>query len=242
MKRIIAIAALAAVAFTGLPAAAQNAVSGSASQANNTANQISASGAIASGGSTTGTVIYNEAPVPSTITNKQDGTATLKTAPALGGLSVGGGHPCAWTPGSGQISIIGGGFGAAGMTIDEACMLAIMGGTTGDARMYNAALYMMAARDPLACEAMYTAGIVSDCKKNGKSIIRDRKRTTFSGGADAGAGTGATTFSSRNAAEPVKVLYSKCDFDSASNKVTFKKKYGADSSAAKAQCMASLGF
>lgn len=175
MKKSIVIYALVALSFTSPPAAAQNAVSGSASQANNTANQISASGAIASGGN----VIFPAQ--PSTVTTRQSGstTARIESAPALGGLAIGGGHPCAWTPGSGQISIIGGGLGAAGMTIDEACMLAVMGAATGDPKMYNAALYMIAARDRDACEAMYIAGLVSDCRRSGKSIVkREPKKST----------------------------------------------------------------
>ena len=175
MKHLLAIAALAA--FTALPAQAQNAVSGSASQANNSANQVTASGAIAAGGSVT-----NNFPAqPSTQTIRQDGTATLKTAPALGSLALGGGHPCAMTPLSAQISVIGGGLGAGGMEVDEACMLMIMGASTGDAKMYNAGIYMIAARDAEACQAMYVAGLVNDCvDKKGRSRVKAQQQPVLS--------------------------------------------------------------
>lgn len=173
MKRFTAIAAVLAVFISGQQVLAQNAVSGSASQSYNTANQVSASGAIASGGN----VIYNEAPQPSQVTTRQDGTARarIENAPALGGLALGGGHPCAWSPATAQISIIGGAFGAGGMTIDEACMLMVMGASTGDTKAYNAAIYMMAARDFEACVAMYKSGLVTDCvDRNGKSRVKPK--------------------------------------------------------------------
>jgi len=166
MKRTLIVAA-ALTAFTALPALAQDAISGSASQSINSANQVSSSGAISTGN------VLNLPAVPSTQTIKQDGTATLKTAPALGSLALGGGHPCAMTPLSAQISVIGGGFGAGGMEVDEACMLMIMGASTGDAKMYNAGIYMIAARDAEACQAMYVAGLVTDCvDKKGKSRVK----------------------------------------------------------------------
>ena len=121
------IAGMIYAVFMALPALAQDAISGSASQANNTANQVSASGAISTGN------VLNLPAQPTQTTVRQDGTATLKTAPALGSLALGGGHPCAMTPLSAQISIIGGGLGAGGMEVDEACMLMIMGASTGQA-------------------------------------------------------------------------------------------------------------
>ena len=85
----------------------------------------------------------------------------VATAPSLGGLALGGGHPCAYSPATLQISVIGSGAGAGGMKIDSACMLMVMG-AAGDAKAYKAAQLMLAARDPAACSAMQAAGLV-DC-------------------------------------------------------------------------------
>lgn len=225
MKRII-IVGVALASFLALPALAQNAVSGSASNANNTANQVTASGAIAAGGS----VVNNFPDVPTTQTIRQDGTATLKTAPSLGGLAVGGGHPCAWTPGSGQISLIGGGLGGAGMTIDEACMLAVMGAATGSVQMHNAALYIIAARDPDACKAMYMAGLVTDCvDKEGRSRILPRNNAKAK-----------PVTSTRPLARP-DVPWHECR-KTGNNGVKIKYKHGVDKTAAKSRCLLTLGY
>jgi hypothetical protein len=73
------------------------------------------------------------------------------------------------------------------MTIDEACMLAVIGASTGDAKAYNAAIYMMAARDPEACIAMYRSGLIADCvDSRGKSRVKaDPVVSTNSGGKSA---------------------------------------------------------
>lgn len=84
----------------------------------------------------------------------------VATAPSLGGLALGGGHPCAYSPATAQISIIGGGAGIGGSKVDSACMLMVMG-AAGDKKAYKAAQLMLAARDPAACRAMEAAGIVS---------------------------------------------------------------------------------
>ena len=216
MKKLLIIAS-ALVAFTSLPLAAQDSISGSASQANNTANQISASGAIASGGS----VVMPQPLARQTIV--QDGTATLKTAPSLGSLALGGGHPCALAPMTAQVSIIGGGAGFGGMKIDDACMLLIMAASSGDAQAYQAATVLMAGRDSDTCRAMYTAGMVSDCvDKKGRSTVK-----------------AAPTVTSRNTAT-TSVSYAKCEKNG--NKITFTRKAGTDSAVAKAQCLTSLGY
>lgn len=85
----------------------------------------------------------------------------VATAPSLGGLALGGGHPCAYSKATAQISVIGSGAGFGGMTVDSACMLMVMG-AAGDAKAYKAAQFMLAARDPDACAAMQAAGLV-DC-------------------------------------------------------------------------------
>jgi hypothetical protein len=83
----------------------------------------------------------------------------IANAPSLGGLALGGGHPCAYSPATGQISIIGGGLGLGGMKVDSACLLMVMG--YSDPRAQRAAEYMIAARDDDACVAMEMAGMVT---------------------------------------------------------------------------------
>jgi hypothetical protein len=84
----------------------------------------------------------------------------VATAPSLGGLALGGGHPCAYSPATAQVSLIGGGAGIGGMKVDSACMLMVMG-AAGDPKAYKAAQLMLASRDPGACEAMEAAGMVN---------------------------------------------------------------------------------
>lgn len=88
----------------------------------------------------------------------------VATAPSLGGLALGGGHPCAYSPATAQVSIIGGGAGIGGSKVDSACMLMVMG-AAGDKQAYRAAQLMLAARDPDACIAMEQAGLVAGCKQ-----------------------------------------------------------------------------
>jgi hypothetical protein len=96
----------------------------------------------------------------------------VATAPSLGGLALGGGHPCAYSPATAQISIIGGGAGIGGSKVDSACMLMVMG-AAGDKKAYTAAQLMIAARDPAACRAMETAGLVSGCPER-RGLVGNR--------------------------------------------------------------------
>ena len=86
----------------------------------------------------------------------------IRNVPALGSLALGGGHPCAYSPATGQLSIFGGGIGVGGMKVDDACMLMVMG--VNDPRAKAAAEYMIAARSPDACAAMAMYGIVGGCQ------------------------------------------------------------------------------
>ena len=87
-------------------------------------------------------------------------TARIEAAPSLGGLALGSGHPCAYSPSSAQFSIIGGGAGYGAMKVDSACMLLLQSVAAGDKRAYQAAMYMIAARDKEACRAMAAAGMI----------------------------------------------------------------------------------
>lgn len=103
----------------------------------------------------------------------------LATAPGLGSLALGGGHPCAFSPATAQVSIIGGGVGLGGMKVDSACMLMVMG-AAGDAEAYMAAQIMLASRDPAACAAMEAAGMLNCTTPEER---RAAKREDFSGAA-----------------------------------------------------------
>ena len=88
--------------------------------------------------------------------------AEVSSAPSLGGLALGGGHPCAYSPATAQVSLIGGGAGIGGMKVDSACMLMVMG-ATGDKAAYKAAQLVIAGRDKGACRAMEQVGLVTGC-------------------------------------------------------------------------------
>lgn len=150
-------------------------------------------------------------------TTNVNSSGELRTAPSLGGLALGGGHPCAYSPSTAQISIIGGGAGFGGMKVDSACMLMVMG-AAGDSRAYAASTYMIAARDPAACTAMRSAGMVSDCVEKG-SILRPKPRPSSFAASTKGTDAPAN-----------------CRYDKATNTVTVKR--GTD----KAACLAALGF
>lgn len=124
--------------------------------------------------------------------------AEVSSAPSLGGLALGGGHPCAYSQATAQVSIIGGGAGFGGMKVDSACMLMVMG-ATGDKAAYKAAQLVIAGRDPGACRAMEQVGLVTGCDepKRGGGILgggRDWSKpaatteTASSKGANAGWG------------------------------------------------------
>ena len=115
------------------------------------------------------------------------GGATIteeRQAPSLGGLALGGGHPCAYSPATAQISLIGGGAGIGGMKVDSACMLMVMG-AAGDTKAYKASQLMLAARDPAACEAMEQAGLLQCVTKEER---RAAKASTVSSKSAAGWG------------------------------------------------------
>lgn len=153
----IVVLLVAVIIFVGLSVAAFAQSSESTSVSGAAANVEVATGAAA------GAAINNYGQKA----GKDNRTYTeLATAPSLGGLALGGGHPCAYSPATAQISIIGGGAGVGGMKVDSACMLMVMG-AAGDPKAYKAAQYMMAARDPAACKAMEAAGMV-DCIGKGE--------------------------------------------------------------------------
>jgi hypothetical protein len=115
----------------------------------------------------------------------------VATAPSLGGLALGGGHPCAYSPSTAQVSIIGGGAGFGSSKVDSACMLMVMG-AAGDAKAYKASQLMLAARDPEACAAMEAAGML-ECttKAEARAAKRDFSKPAASSKGAVAAGWGA---------------------------------------------------
>jgi hypothetical protein len=172
-------------------------------------------GAISEGGYS-GVSIVNNGQVPGAAGTTYS-EARIENAPSLGGLALGGGHPCAYSKATGQISIIGGGAGFGGMTVDSACMLMVMG-AAGDKRAYVASHYMIASRDPAACKAMEAAGMVK-CSSTKAAVAA----------------------STKSAPGAIKVAGCRAE----DGKVFFKPLPGSDANAKaeqKAACLTSLGY
>jgi hypothetical protein len=190
-----------------------DAISGSASGANSQVDVVT--------GAAAGVNITNNGQQPGEDNRTYQ---RIENAPSLGGLALGGGHPCAFSPATAQISVIGGGAGFGGMKVDEACMLMVMG-AAGDPKAYNAAVYMIAARDFAACTAMKASGLVADCIESGGSIIRPAPRPRVS---------------TMSAAEPTRAAYSKCELEN--GQIRMRVRAGQDRDLAVTQCKASLGY
>lgn len=209
MKKVLLGAVLAVLA---MPAFAENtnwghgAVSGSASSSEAVSVVDTASQA--------GAQIITNGQLPGE-QNTTYSQARIENAPSLGGLALGGGHPCAYSPTTAQVSIIGGGAGFGAMKVDSACMLMVMG-AAGDAKAYAAAQYMIAARDADACTAMQASGMISACVRPGAQPAATV--STKSGG-----GTG-----------------SKCQLSD--GKILFRASAQSQRNAELEACKASLGF
>jgi hypothetical protein len=118
------------------------------------------------------------------------GGATInetRQAPALGGLALGGGNPCAYSPGTIQITAIGGGAGVGGMRIDEACSLMVLGVAAGDDRAFKAAGLVIAGRNAEACEAMEQAGMLDCVTKEDRKLRKASTAASSKGGTGTGA-------------------------------------------------------
>lgn len=111
------------------------------------ANSNSSSGAIAQGGNVT----FNT-PANQRIT--YGGTQTIRSAPQVVAPSMSSGHPCAYAPISLGVSVVGFGGAFGGQRIDDACLLAQM-------QVRNAAISMIAARNPAACRALEATGTIA---------------------------------------------------------------------------------
>jgi hypothetical protein len=118
--------------------------------------------------------------------------AEVSSAPSLGGLALGGGHPCAYSPATAQVSLIGGGAGIGGMKVDSACMLMVMG-AAGDAKAYKASQYIIATRDPIACRAMERAGMLDCVTREERKAGAAAAKKDFSAKATAASTKGTNT-------------------------------------------------
>jgi hypothetical protein len=117
----------------------------SASQA--VAQSQASSGAIAQGGNVT----FN---TPASQHIRNSGTTTIRSAPQVVAPSMSSGHPCAYAPVSIGVSVVGFGGAFGGQRIDDACLLAQM-------QVRNAAISMIAARNPQACRALEATGTIA---------------------------------------------------------------------------------
>lgn len=132
---------------------------------------------------------------------------TVRSAPDASAPSMSSGHPCAYSPASFGVSIIGGGASAGGMKIDDACLLAQMGERA-------AAIGMIAARNGEACVALRNAGRVS-----ANSVCKGDKPAKA---------VASTKSASR--------VLATCEFNAAGKLTKVIKKSGVDSADAVAFC------
>lgn len=198
MKRFTILATV--VALASGPAVAQTAQSGSES------NSSSASNVQTQTQAASNVHIDQRAPGHQ--------TQTLKNVPGVVAPSMSSGHPCAFSPVSGGIGIIGAGVSLGGMQIDDACLLAQMGHT-------DAATYMIAARNADACAAL---------QAHGKVIC---------GAAAPQAAAAPPAASPRPVAAAVQYLTCRKRDD---GKIGMTYARGADKAVANAQCLRALGY
>jgi hypothetical protein len=213
---------LAAVAFWMLLAIwAVATAQTSTSEANSSSGALASSGSASQAGAQI--VTYGQKPGKGNTVYTDN---RIESAPSLGGLALGGGHPCAYSPATAQISIIGGGAGIGGSKVDSACMLMVMG-AAGDKKAYKAAQLMLAARDPAACRAMEAAGLVTCGDKETTAAVASASGTT------------SKDFSAKGAtANPAPSTKGGSPYGLKCEKVGKKIKFQASSAAARASELA----
>lgn len=219
MKFLLTVCASVALLIAG-PVLAQSSESEASSEAST--NTEVTTGAIA------GSSINNYGQKPG-----KDGKvyAEVSSAPSLGGLALGGGHPCAYSPATAQVSIIGGGAGIGGMKVDSACMLMVMG-ATGDKAAYKAAQLVIAGRDKSACRAMEQVGLVTGC-----DAPRERGGGILGGGRDWSKPAATAETASSKSANPG--WGAKCDLQG--RKLVFQPTSKAARNAELSACKARFG-
>ncbi|MDP0929968.1 hypothetical protein Q0601_22550 [Paracoccus onubensis] len=148
-----ALSFVAASAIWALSADAQTTTSNSTSSSSSSAHVESSATASASSGSSNAQIYLDQRGHATTRSQHEySGSYKVRSAPAIQPPSMGSGHPCG-LGGSIGISIIGGGASGGLTQVDEACLLAQMG-------QGQAALIMIARRDPGACAALRQVGSI----------------------------------------------------------------------------------
>lgn len=179
MKTLIIGTALA-LGLSACAAYAQTANSGSASQANNTAEQTSTAVAGA----------YNGGIVQNYPAQRAETTQRIESAPAVSAPAVfGGGHPCLAGK-SGGVSVIGGGLSYGQGDPEPACMAWVMG-------QPEVAIRIMMNTNAEFCEAMNSVGYY----RVGTSVVPVEcgKKKRIRGGVDTpGVASYTTKVSTRN--------------------------------------------
>ena len=204
--------------FIASGAYAQTASSETTSNANNTANQTSASGAIA----------YNGGITQNYPQQRASTTQRIESAPAVSAPAVfGGGHPCLAGK-SGGVSVIGGGLSYGQGDPEPACMAWVMG-------QPEVAIRIMMATSPAFCKAMNNVGYY----RVGNAVVPVAcgKQTRRGGIETAGVESRPSRLSTKNA-----VSYAP---QAVCNRSGGKLKYSIDAhfankQAAKANCKARL--
>lgn len=212
MKTLTIMAVLAAASFP---------VGGAFAQSSGTAS--ASSGVSSTLNSTTDARSYTDA--RTLIDQRNSNTdSTLRTAPQVSAPGMSNGHPCAYSPASVGISIIGGGIGAGGQKIDDACMLAQM-------NERGAAISMIASRNPSACKSLRGQGRIPANQPCDDQERRQAKRASQE----------ATT-SSRSAPRTTveTIAYSKCEVSSRGIEVRVAR--GSTQAKAVAACKEHLGY
>jgi hypothetical protein len=156
MKILLIITAMALAASSGMASAGSRSDSASSSNSN-AASEANALALSRSQGGQGGNVnITTNVPASTRQEIRNSGTTTIRSAPQVVPPGFSSGHPCAYAPLSVGISVIGFGGALGGQRIDDACLLAQMG-------VAPAAVLMIAARNPAACQALLAVGRVRSC-------------------------------------------------------------------------------
>jgi hypothetical protein len=218
MKNILATIAVAALCAA--PAYAQQARSVAGAQAISGSNAQSSSGAIAGGGTSSVNILPN--PSATTSNNKVDTIPSGVVGPGFGS-----GHPCAYSPVSIGVAVIGAGVSGGGQKVDEACLLAQMGYS-------QEAMYIIASRDRRACLALRSAGKIGPGSCGGS----DKTGVIGTGNTAQAAVRPAAVASTQEAGQPSG--YTRC----VRSDKGFRIRYSGSTSKAVAQanCKAKLGL
>lgn len=169
--RLLIVVTIAAMSL--MPTVAQAQSSSDARSSSSSSAQVdSAAQASASGGNSNAQIYLDQrASETSRVRHNYSGSYTVRSAPSVQPPSMGSGHPCA-IGGSIGISLIGGGAAGGLSRVDEACLLAQMG-------QGQAALIMIARRDPAACSALRQVGSIppgSICSPDERRAARSAQR------------------------------------------------------------------